>query len=371
MTRECIAGVAFLIAIASVAAAGQETDVHDGPKLQSPRERVFVRTDRVGGIMPSRHLTIRSDDGRREIVTEIIETLSFDGRFKSSLETTTETIRSTPDAWQMKRDVVGFGAHGERTLLETTQSEHQTLPDGTVTILQSTWTPDLNRRLRLTSRQIQHKQSISPDNREIDTVIYRIGIEGALQESESIRQTERSIRPDVLRRESTRLVRDANGRLQPAETRSQDVRIAGGSEYLEAETIHRPDVDGDPILSERAVIRRVSAGAADQTVTETFSRNVAGLMESGSRLELTRRVRRTVTVASDGSVRVIEEIEERIPGSPGEPIRPVRRTVETIRKVDAERWATDVQVFHLDLNGRFVLTAVEAGEATGGTFVRH
>src|SRR5436190_7492390 len=266
MTRECIASVAFLIAIASVAAAGQETDVNDGPKLQSPRERVFVRTDRVGGIMPSRHLTIRSDDGRREIVTEIIEALSFDGRFKSSLETTTETIRSTPDAWQMKRDVVGFGAHGERTLLETTQSEHQTLPDGTVTILQSTWTPDLNRRLRLTSRQIQHRQSISPDNREIDTVIYRIGVEGALQESESIRQTERSIGPDILRRESTRLVRDANGRLRPAETRSQDVRIAGGSEYLEAETIHRPDMDGDPILSERAVIRRVSAGAADQTV---------------------------------------------------------------------------------------------------------
>ena len=105
-------------------------------------------------------------------------------------------------------------------------------------------------------------------------------------------------------------------------------------------------------------------------VTETFSRNVGGMI-SGNRLELTQRVRRTTRPTPDGGSQAIEEVEERVPGSPSDPIRIVRRTVETVRKVDAQHWESDLQVFDLDLNGRLVLTATEKGSATDGGMVRH
>ena len=172
------------------------------------------------------------------------------------------------------------------------------------------------------------------------------------QESERIQQTERQVGPDVLRTDSTRSVRDVNARFQRTEERSQEVRTTGRHEHLEEETVHRLDADGKLSLSERNVIRRSMANGQDQTVKETFSRNILeALMRSDNRMELSQRVRRTTTIAADGGGQTIEEVEARNPVSPNEPMRMVRRTVETIRKVNAERWQTERQVFVLDVNG--------------------
>ena len=300
MTVDRIASVFGWILIASVAATAQQRDDS-------------------GSVSPSRHLTIRSSDGQREVVTEIIETPDLDGRFKSVLETTTETIRSTPDTMSVKRDVVRFGLQGERMLMETTRVERETLPDGTVTVIENTWTPDFDGRLRLTYRRTQTIRSIP----------------------QSIEETQ----PGTLRGEITPCLRE--------------------------ETIDRLDVNGDLTLTERTVTRRSQANGHDQIVTETFARDVGGMVQSGNRLELTRRVLRTTAAGADGSVALVEEIDERVPGCPSEPIRTVRRRLGTIRQVDAERRETDVRVFDLDLNGRFVLTARETTETKGAAAVKH
>jgi len=337
-------------------------------RADTPKERVVVRTHPAGAVVPSRLVEIRTTDGRREVVTEIIETPDLDGRFKPSAETVTETVRSGSDAAHIKREVFGFDASGERLLVETTRSEQETLPDGTTTIVQDAWAPDINGRLGLTSRQIHHIQPISRDVHDTDIEVFRPDVNGAVRQSEALHTSERQTAGGLVLRDSTFFVRDTNGRLQPTEMRTQEVRTPR-SEYVEEETIRRLDANGDLVLSERNVTRRSQSGG-DRMVTETFSRNVGGMI-SGNRLELTQRVRRTTRPTPDGGSQAIEEVEERVPGSPSDPIRIVRRTVETVRKVDAQHWESDLQVFDLDLNGRLVLTATEKGSATDGGMVRH
>ena len=361
MAVRCIAGVGFWIVIASVGIAGQQ-------RPDAPRERVVTRTHPAGGIVPSRRVEIRTADGRRDVLTEIIETPDVDGRFRPSVETVTETVRSGPDGAQIRRDVFGWGASGERRLVETTRSDQETLFDGTTTIVQDTFAPDLNGRLDLTSRQIHHIQPISRDVRNTDVEVFRPGINEKLRQSESLRTSEQQAGSGVVRRDSTFFMRDVNGRLQPTEMRTQEVRTPG-SEYVEEETIRRLDANGDLVLSERNVVRRSQSGGEDRSVTETFSRNVGGMIQS-SRLELTQRVRRTTKPTADGGSEAIEEIEERVIGSPSEPIRLVHRTIETVHRVDAQHWASDLQIFDLDLNGRLVLTASEKGAAADGGIVR-
>ena len=363
-----MAAVGFWIVFASIAVMGQQRQEGRGLRPR-PSEHVVLVTHPSGGVVPSRRIEIRTADGSREVFTEIIETPDLDGRFRPSVETITETVRSASDAAQIKRDVYGFGASGERLLVETTRSEQVTLPDGTTTIVQDTWAPDINGRLALTSRQIHHIQPVARDNRAASREVFHAGVNGDLRQSEVIRETERQVGTDGVRRDSTFLVRDVNGRLQPTEMRTQEVRTTG-LEYVEEETIRRLDVNGDLVLSERNVVRRSQSNGEDRSVIETFSRNVGGMIESRGRLQLTQRVRGTTKPASDGGSQTVEEVEERVPGSPSEPVRVVRRTVETVRRIDAQHWESDLRVFDLDLNGRLVLTAEEKGAATDGGSIR-
>ena len=365
MTVERIAGVGLWIVLASGAAIGQQRDDSAGPGPKAPVERVVVRTHVAGDFLPSRSVETRRDSGAREVVTETIEMPDPDGKLRPTGETTTETIRTPPNAVQTRRDVFGFGAPGQRMLLETTRSEQEVLRDGTTRTVHNTLAPDVNGRLSLTFRQIEQTQSTSLDVKQTGTAVFRPGLDEAVRESERIQQTERQVTPDLIRSDSTLFVRDVNGRFQPAETRSQEVRTTGPSDYVEEETIRRLDVNGKLALSERNSTRRFEANGQHQMVMETFSGNLSGLVLSDNRLELSQRVRRTTTSDADGGGRTVEEVEARVPGSPNEPLRIVQRTVETIRKVNPEHWETERHVYLLDVNGQLVLAIEESGEATG------
>ena len=365
MTVKHLAGVGFWIVLTSAAATAQQRDDSAGPGPKAPVERVVVRTYVAGDVVPSRSVETRSDSGGREVVTETIEMPDPDGTLRTAGETTTETIRTGPNAVQTRRDVFGFVTPGQRMLLETTQSQQEVLPDGTTRTIHNTLAPDVNGRLGVTYRQIQHTQSTSPDVKHTDTAVFQPGINEALQENERIQQTDRQVAPDLIRSDSTLSVRDVNGRFQPTETWSQEVRATGPSEYVEEEAIRRLDVNGKLTLSERNVTRRFETNGQGQMVVETFSRNLPGLVLSDNRLELSQRVRRTTTPDADGGGRTVEEVEARVPGSPNEPLRIVQRTVETIRKVNPEHWETERYVYALDINGRLVLAIEESGEATG------
>jgi hypothetical protein len=89
-----------------------------------------------------------------------------------------------------------------------------------------------------------------------------------LRETERTEYTERQINPGVVRRESTHLVRDVNGRWQPIETRRGDVRENGASERMEEETTVR-QIGTGRWVTERQVFKRDVNGRLVLVINET------------------------------------------------------------------------------------------------------
>ena len=309
-TIQRIAGVAFWFAFTSAAMA-QQRGGPQTPKAPQPRSSssAVERSYSAGSAASSRTVQTRTESGGREVVTETTELPGTDGRFKASAETTTETVRAGSKSVQTKRDVFAFDSEGRRKLVETTQGDQQTLPDGTSRTVENTWTPDPSGRLGLSQRQVQEAKSAGPNVKQTDTTIYRPGINEALREAERVQQTERQVSSDLLQSESTRSVRDANGRWQPIETRNQEVRKTAATERLEEETVRRLDANGALTPAERKVTRRSGANGQEQVVTETYSQNIGGMIRRpDNRLELDQRLRITTVTSANGGHQTIQSI---------------------------------------------------------------
>jgi hypothetical protein len=166
------------------------------------------------------------------------------------------------------------------------------------------------------------------------------------------------------RHDTTQLTRDINGRWQPDETRSVEIREVGPSERWEEETIRRPGSTGTLVLSERNVTHRFEANGAQQAVTETFSPDALGVDRFEGHVTLRQRVRVSTTSTPDGGRQTIEEVERRNDVAPSEPVRVVRRVVDTVRPVGPDRWIAERQVFERDVNGRLALIRTEREERT-------
>jgi hypothetical protein len=201
--------------------------------------------------------------------------------------------------------------------------------------------------------------------KQTDIAIYRSGANEPLRESERVQQTERRVSPDLVQNESTRSVRDANGRWQTTETRNKESRTLSPAERVDEETVRRVDVNGTLALSERTLTRQSTGSGREETVIETYSQNAPGTnRSSSSQLELNGRVRTTSTSSADGR-QTIREVEARNQASTNAALRVVERTVETLRRVGPDRWEIERQTFALDANGRLVPVFTEKGEAAG------
>ncbi len=299
MTLERIAGICFCIVITSAVATGQQKSETTDQGPQGPARSVIERTYVAGDFAPLRRVQTRSESGGREVVVETSEAPDIEGRLAPVQEIVMETIRTAPNTARTRHDVFGFGDR-RRRLLETTESLQETLANGDTSAVHNTWAPDLNGRLGLTSRQIVQTRSPAPDVRRTNTTLLEPSLNETLRETERTEYTERRINPGVVRYDSTRLVRDINGRWQPIETRRGEAREIGASERIEEETIQLLDMNGKLAVYERNVTRRSNANEQDHVVIETYVPYADGSLSSNSRLALSQRVRGTRTATADG-----------------------------------------------------------------------
>jgi hypothetical protein len=277
---------------------------------------------------------------------------------RPSVETTTETVRPRPNVERTRSDVFAFDQSGRRILVESTESERETRADGSIDTVRTTSSLDATGRPAVTSREVERTTSVSPDVKETETSVFRSGPNQALVETERVSQRERQVAAGLVRTETTRSVRDANGRFQANETRSEEVRTDGPTESRE-EIVQRLDATGKVSVDERTVTQRATTNGGEQTTEETFSAEGA---RPGT-LQLNRRVTRTTTSAADGSSRTDENVEARSSSAPGEPLRPAQRSVRTTRNVDGRAQEIQQQVLEPDPNGQMKPRIQETGTA--------
>jgi hypothetical protein len=326
MTLERIAVICFCILITSAIAAGQQRST-------------------------------RSQSGGREVVVETLEGLNIDGRLAPLEEVVTETTQG-PATTQTRQDVFRVTADGQRRLAETSESRQDTRANGDTSAVHDTWVPDLNGRLRLTSRVVEETRSFASDVQRTDATLLVPSINDGLREAERIESTTRRVNPEVVRHESTRLVRDVNGRWKAVEIRRGDARETGTSQRVEEETVQRVDLNGNVAVTEVNVIRSSRTKGEEQEVFETYAPHT-NVPSVNGRPPLGERVRRTTTVAADGVRHTVEEVEARSRVSANEPLRVIRRTVTTVSPTGRDEWVTERRVFEPDLDGRLRLVRVE------------
>jgi hypothetical protein len=367
MALDRVACVCAGIVIASATATAQQRGAATNPIPQSPASRVVEVTYSTGSPAPSRRVLTRSVSGDRETVVETVATLGMEGRLEPSMEMVTETTRPALDRVQTTRDLFAFGTFTTgrgRRLVERTEST-EIVSGAQTTTTENTSVPDLNGRPFLTSQYIERTTTLGPDAVEGEATLLLPALDGPLRETERTRFSDRSIDQALRRQDSSRLVRDLNGRWQPAETRSRDVRDVGPSERVEEETLQMPDPSGNLALSERNITRRSMTSGREDVVVEIYARDDAGRVRAASRDGLSRRIRVSSTVTADGGRNTIEEVEERNPVAASDPLRLVRRTVTTVRQIGRDRWRTERQILERDQNGRLVPIATETEETAG------
>lgn len=360
MTRARTACLSVCVVITSSVAAGQSPA---GGTDREPVHTVIERVYDAGNMTSWRVVRTRSDAGAGEAVVETVEARDVEGRMSPRQETVTETVRTAPDTARSRREVFGFAGDGRRRLLETTESQQDVQANGDTNAVHDTFTADLNGRVAQTSRRVERTRAAAPGVRETETTTLMPTPNEALGEVTRIEDSERRIDPGRVQYDSTRLVRDVNGRWQATESQGGEARDIGATERLEEQTIQRLDMNGRLAVVERTVARRSSANERDDVIIETQTPFVDRLPDPGGGLAVSERVRRTTTKAPDGGLSTVEEVEGRNPAAPGDPLRVIRRTVTTVRPLDANRWVTERQVFERDVNGRMQRVVTETEDS--------
>ena len=159
---QCIAGIAFSVAFTSIA-MGQQRGGPDTSQVQQqiPASSTVTRSYLAGNIAPSRRVQTRTESAGREVITETTEVPGTDGVFKTFVESITETVGTGSVSVHTKRDVFGTDADGRAKLIQMTQADQETLPDGTSRTMENTWTADLDGRLGLLERQLQETKAVA------------------------------------------------------------------------------------------------------------------------------------------------------------------------------------------------------------------
>ena len=341
MPFQRIAGICFGIVITAAIADGQ------------------WQSDTAGNITPQLRVHTNTESGGRTVVVETLEGANIDGRLAPLEEIVTVTSAEKTPARATTRttqDVFRVW-DGRRRLAETTESRQDAESNGNTSAVHSTWVPDLNGRLRLTSQLLEQTTALSADVRRTDTTLVVSDINGALRGIQRSEQTTHQVSPEVVRHEGTELVRDLNGGWRPIEIRRGEVRQAG-TERVEEETIQRPDLSGNLAVKEVNLTRSSSTKEREEVVTETYSPQT-DVHSLDGRPPLSTRVRRTTTATADGGRYTVEEVEARSRVAPNEPLRVIRRIVTTVSPSGPGEQVTQRQVFELDVNGRLRLVRTE------------
>ena len=163
MTPPRIVGVCLWLMITSAGAASQPGSDTTGQPPQALPASVIQRTYPIGDVLPWRRTETRSESGGRELVVATDETPDIDGRMAPVQEISVETTRTGATTTRTRRDVFGFGAEGQRKLLEMTLSRQEIAAGGNPRTVQDTWVSDVNGRLGLKSRRIEETRLAAPD----------------------------------------------------------------------------------------------------------------------------------------------------------------------------------------------------------------
>jgi len=277
---------------------------------------------------PTRTSESHTKSGNRSLDKQTIERIGSDGHYELYLDVEKETVQVNATTVRTIERSFGRGPSGEKTLMQVTEEEKQTLGNGDSKMVRTTSNPDLNGGLQVVQKVVESTKKSSPDSQESKTTIFNPDGSGGLVASQQVEERQKRSGHTVEVQKSTMLP-DGGGNWQLVQRTEQTTKEDGKDRTTE-ERILKPDSDGKLSVVSRTTSKETEAAPGQKrSTTETYSTDTPGLASDGS-LHLNQRVVTVERADANGAKTTEQQVEEPNPGDPGSGLRVTTKTTDVM-----------------------------------------
>jgi hypothetical protein len=269
---------------------------------------------------PTRIIESHIQNGNRTQDERSLQIRGSDGHFvpyqdieKETRQVDTSTVRTTTRTF-------GRDADGKKTLLQLTEEERYTLPDGDSNGLRITSNPDVNGRLQPVQREFVETKRIGMDVEETRTTVMLPSVTGDLAPVLKTHELRRQVASNTIETQKTTLLSDGPGNWQVSEIRQSTIRQEANHRSTE-ERIFRRDAEGQLTeVSHVVTMESESASGEKRNLVETYSVDVPGTTRDGG-LHLVERATTVQRTSATEEQITKQEVEQIHPGDPDSGLR--------------------------------------------------
>ncbi|HZQ68780.1 MAG TPA: hypothetical protein VFA68_09710 [Terriglobales bacterium] len=327
--------------VVSIGVFGQRSTDESGTKSSTQR-------DATGTVNPARVSESWSKKGNRTTDKKSLETIGPDGKFVPYSDTETQTVQVNASTVRTIRRSYARDVNGNRSLVQVTEEETKTSPNGSQDISRTTSNPDLNGRLNVVQKEMQQIKRLSPSVQESTTTVLMPDLNGTLNPSMRVQYRETQTGEHASQFRKSTLLPDGNGSWQTVEVREGTKKDSpqGGSE----ERVLQPGPDGKLAIVQKTVSRLNSNANENKTTSETYSNDVPGMAADNS-LHLVEKVTTTRRNNASGEQKTEQTIQRPSAGNPSDGLRTTQKVIDISRPNGSASQQQKVTTQSLDANG--------------------
>ncbi len=302
-----------------------------------------------------------SQNGNRTLDKRSVEIRGTDGHFEPYQDIERETL--TVDASTVRTTMRTFArdVNGRKVVVQVTEEEKHTSPEGNANVVRITSNPDVNGRLQPVQHEIVETKKTGTDLEETNTTVMLTNINGGLAPAFKTHELRKRAANDTAETEKTTWLPDVNGKWQLSEIRQNVTAQEANGRRIE-ETVFQPDAEGKLSQTSRVVSQESESTSGEKrSVTETYSTDVPGTTRDGS-LHLVERKTSTESSSSTGERATEQKIEQTNPGDPGAGLR-VSVLVDGRMVPGPSGEQSTVTIRARDSNGNFGVVSVDTTKA--------
>jgi hypothetical protein len=341
-------------ALNSLAQTSDPTDQHNDSWTATTELR---SGDLLPARIPVRIIESHSQNGNRTVEKRIVQIQGVDGHLAPFQEIETETLQLDATTVRTTKRTFGRDGNGARSLIQVTEEEKQSLPDGGSNVQRMTFNPDVNGKLKAVQREVLEQKKINKDVQEADATVMLPNINGGLVPAYKTHEVSTQGEDGTTRVQKTTLLADGAGKWELSETQ-QATSIEEGTNRTTDERVCRRDAEGRLAEVSRTVTDETNSKSGEKrTTAETYSIDLPGSTRDGN-LHLIQRQSSSSQTNASGQQITQETIEQLDPGNPEVGLRvSILVNNKMMNGPSGEQSAVTIQA--RDSNGRFDVVTVD------------
>ena len=345
----------------SVFAQTSDSRTAEEPSRSGTATTDLKSDDLIPERIPVRIIESHSQNGNRTLDKRSVEIRGTDGHFEPYQDIERETL--TVDASTVRTTMRTFArdVNGRKVVVQVTEEEKHTSPEGNANVVRITSNPDVNGRLQPVQHEIVETKKTGTDLEETNTTVMLTNINGGLAPAFKTHELRKRAANDTAETEKTTWLPDVNGKWQLSEIRQNVTAQEANGRRIE-ETVFQPDAEGKLSQTSRVVSQESESTSGEKrSVTETYSTDVPGTTRDGS-LHLVERKTSTESSSSTGERATEQRVEQINPGDPGSGLR-VSVLVDGKIVPEPSGEQSTVTIRARDSNGHFGIVSVDTTKA--------